>query len=60
VADRLHWTLPPGDGWHLTCRLSQEGQVLARNEYDLAIYDGIRPTAGQRLWAWLSSLVVPS
>jgi beta-mannosidase len=60
VVGHLHWTLPPGDDWHLTCRLSQEVQVLAHNEYDLAIHDDIRPTAGQRLWAWLSRLVVPS
>ena len=60
LVGHLRWTLPPGGDWRLTCRLSQEEQVLAQNEYDLAIHDSIRPTAGQRLRAWLSSLVVPS
>lgn len=55
----LHWTLPPGTGWRLVCRLLQNGRTLATNEYDLAVHDGIRPAAGQRLWAWLSGLVMP-
>ncbi len=54
------WTLPPGDTWQLTCRLQQGSQVLTHNEYDLSLHDDIQPTAGQRFWAWLSSLVVPS
>ena len=54
------WTLPPGDGWRLTCRLVRDGQVLAANEYDLAVHDDIGPTLGQRLWSWLSRLVMPS
>jgi beta-mannosidase len=56
----VQWTVPQGDGWRLTCRLVQEGQLLAANEYDLTVHDDITPTVGQRLWAWLNSLVVPS
>jgi beta-mannosidase len=56
----LGWTLPPGTGWQLTCRLCQDGRVLSLNEYDLAVHDDIQPTLGQRAWAWLSSLVVPA
>jgi len=52
------WTLPAGDGWRLTCALTQAGQMLAGNEYDLAVYDGLGPTFGQRLWAWITSLVL--
>jgi len=57
---RVGWTLPPGGDWRLTCELLREGQTLAANEYDLTVYDDIGPTSGQRLWSWLSSLVVPS
>jgi hypothetical protein len=56
----LGWTLPPGTGWRLTCRLCQNGQVLSLNEYDLAVHDDIQPTLRQRAWAWLSNLVVPA
>ena len=56
----LDWILPRGAGWRLTCRLCQDGQALASNEYDLAVHDDIRPTLRQRAWAWLSSLVVPA
>jgi beta-mannosidase len=55
----LHWILPPGASWRLTCSLVQNTQTLAGNEYDLSIHDGIRPTVGQRLWAWLSGLAMP-
>ncbi len=60
VVDRVCWLLPPGDGWRVTCRLLQGGRELAANEYDLTAHDDIRPTPGQRLWTWLSSLIVPS
>lgn len=59
-AGRARWTLPAGHDWRLTCRLLREGQVLAANEYDLTVHDDTGPTVGQRLWAWLSGLVVPS
>ena len=58
--DRVRWTLPPGAGWRLMCELVQDGQTLVVNDYDLTVHDDIGPTAGQRLWSWLSSLVVPS
>jgi beta-mannosidase len=54
------WPLPPGDGWRLTCTVFHEGQALSTNEYDLSLYDGIRPTWRQRLWTWSSKLVTPS
>ena len=57
---RETWTLPPGGDWRLTCKLLREGQTLAANEYDLTVHDDIAPTARQRLWSWLSGLVVPS
>jgi hypothetical protein len=55
----LHWSLPPGTGWRLACKLLQNGRTLATNEYDLGVHDGIQPTMGQRLWAWLSALFLP-
>jgi beta-mannosidase len=58
--DRACWTLPQGSNWRLTCELLHEGQVLAHNEHDLTVHDDIGPTASQRLWSLLSSLVVPS
>ena len=57
---RVRWHLPPGNGWRLTCGIQREGQALATNEYDLTVHDDTGPTVGQRLWAWLSGLVVPS
>jgi beta-mannosidase len=57
---RARWILPPADDWHLTCGLLREGQALAANEYDLTAHDEIGLTVGQRLWAWLRGLVVPS
>jgi beta-mannosidase len=57
---RVVWTLPPSVGWRLTCELFRDGQVLAQNEYDLTVHDDIAPAAAQRLWSWLSGLVVPS
>jgi beta-mannosidase len=54
------WTLPPGDGWRLTCALLHHGQTLATNEYDLSIHSATGPTSRQRLWAWLKGLVAPS
>ena len=60
VVGHLDWILPPGGDWHLTCQIRREGHILAINEYDLAIHDGIQPTLGQRVQAWLSGLVTPS
>jgi beta-mannosidase len=57
---RLSWTLPPGDDWHITCKLSRQGQVLSANEYDLTVHDDDEPTLQQRVRAWLRNLVVPS
>ena len=57
---QARWSLPPGDGWRLTCELLQDRQTIAVNEYDLTVHDDIGPTASQRLWSWLSGLVVPS
>jgi beta-mannosidase len=54
------WTLPAGDTWCLTCQLGRDGEVLTSNEYLLDIHDGIQPTLRQRLWAWLTSLVIPN
>jgi beta-mannosidase len=58
IVGRLGWPLPPGDGWRLTCRMTRKGQVLTTNEYDLAAHDSLRPTLRQRLWAWLTGLVI--
>jgi beta-mannosidase len=52
------WTLPAGDGWRLTCALTRAGQTLAGNEYDLAAWDGLGPTFRQRLWSWITGLVM--
>lgn len=54
------WPLPPGATWRLTCQLIQDNQLLAKNEYDIAVHDDISPTLQQRLWAWLSDLVTPA
>jgi beta-mannosidase len=59
-AARLSWTLPPGNDWRLSCELRHDGQTLSANEYDLGIHDGIQPILSQRIWAWLSGIVVPS
>jgi len=53
------WPLPPGEGWRLTCTLFHAGQALSTNEYDLGVYDDIRPTWKQRLRTWLGNLVTP-
>jgi beta-mannosidase len=60
IAGSVCWTLPSGNGWRLTCRLLQDGEPLASNGYDLTVHDDIQPSPRQRLWAWLSSLVMPS
>ncbi len=57
IVDVIDWTLPPGNGWRLTCELQQDGTLLATNEYDLAAFDGIQPTLRQRLRGWLASLL---
>ncbi|MGD9144548.1 MAG: glycoside hydrolase family 2 TIM barrel-domain containing protein [Anaerolineae bacterium] len=54
------WSLPPGRKWRLSCELHHRGQTLSTNEYELGIHDDIQPTLGQRVWAWLSGLAVPS
>jgi beta-mannosidase len=56
VVTSLDWNLPAGGGWRLTCRLAREGHTLSANEYDLAVYDDLGPTLGQRLWIWLRGL----
>lgn len=60
IVEHLHWILPPGGGWRLTCALLHHDQALATNEYDLSIHHHSGPTLRQRLWAWLKGLVVPS
>ena len=59
-AASICWTLPPGNTWRLSCELHHEDQTLSANEYELGIHDDIQPTLGQRVWAWLSGLAVPS
>jgi beta-mannosidase len=60
VVGNFRWPLPPGDSWQLRCQLEQGSQLLAKNKYDLAVHDGLRPTPGQRLSAKISDLVVPA
>jgi beta-mannosidase len=60
VVGSLDWTLPPGEGWRLTCRLSHDDELLATNEYDLGIHDDIRPDLRQRLWIWLRDRLLPA
>ncbi len=57
VASHVSWRLPPGDRWMVTCALTRDGHVLSANQYDLAPFDSIQPTAIQRLWTWLTGLV---
>jgi beta-mannosidase len=59
-AASICWNLPPGNAWRLSCELHHEGQTLSANEYDLGFHDELQPTLGQRAWAWLSGLAVPS
>jgi beta-mannosidase len=58
IVDRIAWELPPAEEWRLACTLEQAGRVLAANEYDLSVHDGIRPAMSQRLWTWLTHLVM--
>jgi beta-mannosidase len=60
IVGRLRWTLPFSSSPRLVCRLIQDGQVLAANEYDLGAHDDIQPTLRQRLWSWITGLVTPS
>jgi beta-mannosidase len=57
---RAAWRLPPGGGWRLSARLHHKGGAVSENEYDLEAHDDLRPTFRRRLWARLTSLVVPS
>ena len=58
IVGRLDWVLPEGDGWRLVCGLEQKGQLVTENEYNLTAHDGLGPGIGQRLWQWLSGLLV--
>jgi beta-mannosidase len=60
ILDTVCWELPADGGWQLDCRITQNGQIVTQNQYDLTVHDGIQPTLGQRVWAWLSRLVLPS
>jgi beta-mannosidase len=57
IVGSVRWTLPPGGGWRLSCCVTQGGQVVTQNEYDLTAHDGIQPTLAQRLRAWFGGLV---
>jgi beta-mannosidase len=57
---QVSWILPAGPGWRLSGQLSCRGQCLARNEYDLAMVDTIRPTLKQKLRGAVASLFLPS
>ena len=59
VVGQLKWTLPEGNGWRLACRLEQHGQMVAKNEYDLAVHDELGPGLGQHLWQWLIRMFMP-
>jgi beta-mannosidase len=56
VVSHLSWTLPEAKDWRAACTLTRGGQVVAWNEYDLTLHDGIGPTPSQRLTAWLKDL----
>lgn len=58
IVDTIDWLLPPGRYWRLTCRLSHSNQLLACNEYDLAVHDDLGPSIRHRLRALLTSLIV--
>jgi beta-mannosidase len=60
IAGCVSWNLPAGGGWALQCQLRQGTRLLVENWYDLTVHDDIRQTARQRLWAWLTGLVLPS
>jgi beta-mannosidase len=60
VVGHLEWTLPPTEGCRVACKLALDEQVLSTNEYDLSVFDGIRPSLGQRIRRWLTGLVTPS
>ena len=53
------WILPPGTVWRLTGQLWHAGQVLTSNDYRLDVHDALQPTWRQRLWAWLTGLLIP-
>lgn len=57
---QVTWILPSRTGWRLTGQLTCQGQILARNEYDLSVVDAIQPTLRQRLRTWLAGLFLPS
>ncbi len=56
---QISWTLPPGGGWWLGCRLVQSEAVLTANEYDLSFCDDIGPNVAQRLRNWLKGALTP-
>ncbi|MCL7452328.1 MAG: hypothetical protein M8467_04700 [Anaerolineae bacterium] len=56
---QFSWILPAGEDWRLTCQLWRQAEVLSSNVYHLGVYDGLQPTLRQRLWAWMTNLVVP-
>jgi beta-mannosidase len=60
IAGRFDGTLPEGDGWRLICRLEQQGQLVAENEYDLYLHDGLGPGVRERLWQRLVKLFMPA
>ncbi|MFC2023768.1 glycoside hydrolase family 2 TIM barrel-domain containing protein [Chloroflexota bacterium] len=60
VVDHVQWTLPRSGGWHVACKLALGDQILSTNQYDLSVFDDIRPTLGQRVRRWLVGLVTPS
>jgi beta-mannosidase len=58
IVGRLCCSLPPGGGWRITCQLMHAGRLLATNEYDLTVHDGIQPPLRQRLRNWLVDQVI--
>lgn len=60
IIGRFCCTLPAGGGWRLACQITHGKRVLATNEYDLTVHDGIQPGLKQRAWSWLADLVAPA
>jgi beta-mannosidase len=60
VVGWIDGTLGSEGGWSLECRLARHGEVLSWNEYDLTVHDDIPPSLRQRMWHWLTRMVMPA